>query len=370
MNIFLIPHTLSRHFAVAFSLASATAIVWWLFLNVAVGLSPLLYQYGALWYQEVEGAALLGLLAATCAFASIASEGALRRTAVHWRAAYALAGALTALVLTALWVVGVQYAIPYLVSERISKLVADPSLATLRYSILQWMGAGLFAGVGGIVGRLIAQILDFIRVKVNAKKPRTIPEWLDLPEAPGRPAFFAHLAGGLSAGLMAGAVWQLFGHHILGDLYYAAAFGSVSFGFFFGLLVWGIPSDLYAGWVRVLSAEKYGLRIPIDRVDGTPAERIVGNFPRGLDIRVAEDLGAAELHASFVVDHDHHYAVRGLSQRPAVVKRMLERIDLSYDPRSPAPLETELKMEDRILLGEPAAGVVELEFILLPKEER
>ena len=76
----------------------------------------------------------------------------------------------------------------------------------------------------------------------------------------------------------------------------------------------------------------------------------------------------AELHASFVVDDAQNYAVRGLSVQPTVVKRFLERIDLRYDPRRPAPLETDLKMEDRILIGPNQETVVE--FLMLPKEER
>jgi hypothetical protein len=50
------------------------------------------------------------------------------------------------------------------------------------------------------------------------------------------------------------------------------------------------------------------------------------------------------------------------------VKRPLERIDLRYDPRRPAPLETTLDMEDRILVG--PGGDTEIEFLMLPKEER
>jgi len=46
----------------------------------------------------------------------------------------------------------------------------------------------------------------------------------------------------------------------------------------------------------------------------------------------------------------------------------LERVDLRYDPRRPAPLETDLRMEDRVFLGAGAAQT-EVEFLLLPKEE-
>ena len=60
--------------------------------------------------------------------------------------------------------------------------------------------------------------------------------------------------------------------------------------------------------------------------------------------------------------------MRGLSVEPTVVRRFLERIDLRYDHRRPAPLETELRMEDRILLGD--RGRIRLEFLLLPRERR
>jgi hypothetical protein len=52
-----------------------------------------------------------------------------------------------------------------------------------------------------------------------------------------------------------------------------------------------------------------------------------------------------------------------------MVKRMMESVDLRYDPRRPAPLETTLQNEDRIVMG--AGGTQsEVEFLLLPKEER
>jgi hypothetical protein len=79
--------------------------------------------------------------------------------------------------------------------------------------------------------------------------------------------------------------------------------------------------------------------------------------------------GVAELHASFVSDGNHHYAVRGLSQQPVNLKRFLERVDLRYDPKRPSPLETELASEDIVILGQ-GPNATELEFILLPKEER
>jgi hypothetical protein len=185
---------------------------------------------------------------------------------------------------------------------------------------------------------------------------------------------FDHLAGGLSAGLFGAAAWYFLGFYgvrFLGmppDMYIAGAWGIFLWGLAHGLLVWGIPRDLYAAWVRVLSPHRFGHRIPIDRLDGKASERFLGHYPRGLDMYLPADKGVAELHVSFVSDGEQNYALRGLSQVHLQVKRPLEAIDLRYDPRRPAPLEAELEPEDRIFLGSGAAQT-ELEFVLLPKEE-
>jgi hypothetical protein len=177
-----------------------------------------------------------------------------------------------------------------------------------------------------------------------------------------------HIGGGGAASMLAAAVWHTFGHYsdLFGDLYVAGAAAALVWGFVHGLLCWGLPDDLYAGWVRVLSHDRYGVRIPLDSQAGT-VERFVGHFPRGLDLYLPVERGVAELHASFLADENQRYSVRGLSVSPTVTKRFLERIDLRYDERRPAPFETELSMEDRVLLGEK--GLVVLEFVLLPREE-
>ena len=155
---------------------------------------------------------------------------------------------------------------------------------------------------------------------------------------------------------------------IQGDLYLGSALGAFFWGVMFGLFVWPIPRSLYAGWIRVLSAERYGMRVPIDRPDGASSERFIGHFPRGLDLYLPGECGVAELHTSFVVDAEQNYSVRGLSQQPTRVKRFLESIDLSYAPSRPAPLETALAMEDRVYMGNGEQESV-VEFLLLPKEE-
>ncbi len=181
--------------------------------------------------------------------------------------------------------------------------------------------------------------------------------------------FYYHIGGGAVGGLLGGAVWHALGFEkaLIHDLYLAGAAGALVWGFLHGLLCWGIPDDLYAGWIRVLSHDRYGLRIPLGSTSGT-VERFVGHFPRGLDLYLPVERGVAELHTSFLATEEQKYSVRGLSIQPTIVKRPLEKIDLRYDPRRPAPFETELGMEDRIRLGEKGETVVE--FLLLPREEQ
>ena len=80
------------------------------------------------------------------------------------------------------------------------------------------------------------------------------------------------------------------------------------------------------------------------------------------------DEGVQELHLSLRVDEKQRYSARGLSLMPTTVKRFLERVDLRYDPRRPAPLETRLSSGDRIRIGD-AESFAEVEFIMLPREE-
>jgi hypothetical protein len=74
-----------------------------------------------------------------------------------------------------------------------------------------------------------------------------------------------------------------------------------------------------------------------------------------------------EMHLSVAVDEKQRYSARGLSLQPTRVQRFLERINLQYDPRRPAPLQTRLSSGDRIELGDSGT---ELEFVMLPKEEQ
>ena len=111
------------------------------------------------------------------------------------------------------------------------------------------------------------------------------------------------------------------------------------------------------------------MRIPVDAEDGAPTERFVGHFTRGLDLFLPGEDGVMEMHLSVVVNEKQQYSARGLSLQPTRVKRFLEKINLRYDPRRPAPLATKINSGDRIELGE-GQHLAELEFLMLPKEER
>jgi hypothetical protein len=124
---------------------------------------------------------------------------------------------------------------------------------------------------------------------------------------------------------------------------------------------------LYAGWLRVMSWNRYSRRIPVDALDGAPTERFVGHFTRGLDLFLPVEDAVMEMHLSVAVDEKQRYSARGLSLQPTRVQRFLERINLQYDPRRPAPLQTRLSSGDRIELGDSGT---ELEFVMLPKEEQ
>ena len=348
-------------------LSGIALVAWWLLLLFIVKGEVFLYEHmGFMLEQYMEGVLYLGGIATVLSMGSLLLEGSLRRRRLRWR--MMLTGAAGAITLCGylftypIW----QYTLPLFTGEVGDLLVADSNLVTLRYRIGLWLLAGFWAGVGPfLVRRFQHTVSHRFGVMKDGDYVPDLPSWLEVANQ-----LFAHVGGGVVAAAFGAAAWHVFGHdsRVAGDLYWASAMGAMVWGFFYGVLVWPIPDELYAGWFRVLSAERYGLRIPIPHADGSPAERFVGHFPRGLDMYLPAEQGVAELHVSFVVDGKSRYAVRGLSIQPTLVKRFLERVDLRYDVRRPAPLETELKMEDRILLGDQGETV--LEFIMLPKEER
>lgn len=365
MNIYLIPYNWSRHVVTALFIGGAATITWWLNLVLVVAVGPWLHAGGSWWTHGFEGGLFVCSLASVISGSSLLAEGLVRRRRFRWQVFYVgLAGFLT--LLSTLIFIGIYGLIrPYLGGEAMGTLLSDSSLVTLRYRLVIWAWAGLAAGLGAFLSRRFQVWVASKGYGEDGYEPSRSSTWAEL----GLDAFH-HSGGGLAAATLGAAVWHVFGHYdaVVGDLYLAAALGSLTWGFLHGAFVWAIPDNLYAGWVRVLSAERFGRRIPLNHVDGTSAERFLGHFPRGLDVFLPSARGVAELHASFVVDSENRYTVRGLSVVPTVVKRFLEKVDLRYDPQRPAPLETELNMEDRIRIG--PNGETEVEFLLLPKEEQ
>jgi hypothetical protein len=348
MNIFLVPFTWARHVSTSLIVGGAALVTWWVVLIFEVVVGPAL---GLLWSQSLDGAVFLGAGAGVIGATSVLVESSLRRQALYVRVLSAGVAGVLSMVLAMAFYGAIQLLHPMLVSEGRKALLADPSYVSLRFRLCQWGWAGLASGVGPFAVRIVAH-----------RKLSLSSAW-------------SHVAGGISAAALGAAVWHILGYYgiawlgVAPDLYLASAFGMLTWGWVHGLLAWGVPPELYAGWIRVLSPQRYGHRIPIDRIDARASERFFGHFPRGLDMFLPADRGVAELHASFVTDGQHGYALRGLSQQPTVLKRFLERVDLRYDPRRPAPLETDLHTEDRIFLG-AGDNQTELEFILIPKEER
>lgn len=367
MNIYLIPYTGMRHVVMGVLLAAAGLCAWWVVLFLQVVAMPFLYlNFGFVWSQALDGFLYIGTLVAVVTSGTMLAEGSLRRRPIRWRIFYAVLAVGIALLMLAINWGLMKLILPLLTPKNIDELLVDRSLVTLRFRLGIWLTAGVASGVGAFLARWLHSAITR-RWNWGGRDDTGPPRAQSWPEF--FLAVFAHVGGGLAAGAFAATAWHVLGYYgaVQGDLYRASALGAATFGGIYGLLVWPIPEELYVGWIRVLSYERYGLRIPVPHADGKPAERFVGHFPRGLDLYLPAERAVAELHASFVCTGDR-YTVRGLSIQPTVVKRPLERIDLRYDPRRPAPLETTLRMEDRILLG--PNGESEIEFLMLPKEEQ
>jgi len=340
LNIFLLPYTWLRHLSMAFWCASAGLMSWW-------GVLTLLVVFNVDWPPTWDGPILMTTVSMAVCVASVLGESNLRRLPIWNRALKVLLAAgisgLVTLVYYNIWhgLVGV------ILSEAMLRDAQDPSLVSLTFRVGAFAMGGLGCGTGALVVRKFSEPIS-------------------------------HLAGGLAAGLMAGCAWFLAGlptsdtaYGVLApqrDLFLAGAAMGITWGFMYGLLTWSIPDELYVGWLRVLTPRRFGRRIPIDAPDRSPRERFVGHFPRGLDLFLPVEDGVQELHFSVTVDDKQRYTARGLSQYPTLVKRLLQRVDLRYDPRRPTPVETSLSSGDRIVLGEGDQHA-EIEFILLPKEE-
>lgn len=331
MNVYLLPYTWTRHLAMALWCGGAGVVTWW------VVLSAMLF-IGLDWPPHWDGPLLLGTMAGAIAGASVLGEGNLRRVELKRRLALPVAAAAASAALAVLGDIVWRAVAAGIFARDFATDVADDSLVSLTFRFGSFGAAGLATAVGPLAVRRLHDPVS-------------------------------HLAGGVGGALAGAATWHLLGLTGLGQgMYLSAAALGLVWGGVFGLLSWGIPDALYAGWVRVLSGSRAGVRIPVDAPDGLPKERFIGHYPRGLDVFVPVHEGASELHVSVAVDGKQSYTARGLTLLPVQVRRFLEKVDLRYDPRRPAPLETGLSSGDRIVVGEGAQRA-ELEFLMLPREE-
>ncbi|MCB9776944.1 MAG: hypothetical protein H6742_00095 [Alphaproteobacteria bacterium] len=333
MNIVLVPYTAWRHLAMALWCGGFGLLAWWLVLSITV-------IGGPIWTPDWDGPILLTAISAAVAGASILGEDNLRRRPLLQRVGRAALAVVIAVANTLLWYWLWHLVVPMLLPEDWAADAADLSLVSLRYRVGAFVMGGLACGLAGTTVRRFSHVVS-------------------------------HVAGGIASAMVAGAAWHVLNSNFTGltDLYLSGAALGLVWGFLYGLITWPIPDRLYAGWIRVLSSTRYGRRIPVDAANLGPKERFLGHFPRGLDMFLPVEAGVMELHVSVAVDADGNYKARGLSLHPTTVKRFLEKVDLRYDPRRPAPLETRLSSGDRILLGQGDKSV-EVEFVMLPREER
>jgi hypothetical protein len=334
MNRSLTPYSWSRHVSEALIVCAWVVVAWWGVVTLLIDLGP---AFDMAWDPWLDTYLYFGTFAATIAGSSVATEQVHLRRPVAKRMVSTLTAGGTALLVAVLGISVIRVMTGFVVSDGMRPLVESGSLVTLRYSVLIW----LWAGFAGALGPLVVRRGASWRVQLGA---------------------------GLVAALFAGAVWHMCTRILFLDLYYASVAGPLVWAFFYTSLAWPFPDQIYAGWIRVLSGPRAGHRIPVG--EGTETiERIVGHYPRGLDLHLGANDGVAELHASVLRRSNGSFAVRGLSQSPLLLKRMLEHIDLRYDVRRPAPLEADLKMEDKLIF-EHKEGTTSVEFLLLPRGDR
>jgi len=333
MNVFLVPYTRWRHLIMGLWCGGFGLIAWWLVLTLTV-------VGGPKWPPDWDGPILLGTIAGFIAGGSVLGEDNLRRRPVLHRLGRMLLAVVVAVANTLLWYWLWTLIVPYVTPQGWHDDAADPSLVSLRYRVGALFAAGIATGVAGAAVRRFQ-------------------------------GGVSHIAGGITSALAGGAAWYVLGENFQGltDLYLASAALGLVWGFLYGFITWPIPDALYVGWIRVISPTRFGRRIPVDAVDGGPKERFVGHFPRGLDLFLPVEDGVMEMHVSVAVDSQGRHSARGLSLHPTIVRRFLERVDLRYDARRPAPLETRLSSGDRIVLGQ-GEHQAELEFLMLPREEQ
>ena len=342
MNIFLIPYTWMRHVQVALWCGIFSTTAWWLYVMFFLYIGPF-------WGESYDGFIWLAGLVVAVSGGSLLLEGNMRRTSLRKRilkiviASGVAFGSFFVLFLLYQAVLGSVFfsLLNLLKTEDITVDLADMHRTAFQNQLFLFLAAGVSVSLGTLSVRGWRH------------------SWFH---------FGNHLLGGVIAGLSFALVWTYFLYFYSSglDLYYSGAFGSLTFGFFFGLSAWSVPDELYAGWLRVMSSSRFGHRVPIDATAEETKERFVGSYANGLDLYLPLQEGVMELHVSAFVESGQKYILRGLSQQATQIKRPLESVNLQYEPQSPQPAETQLYSEDLIYMGK--SGVIE--FIMLPREEK
>jgi len=363
MELERIPYTWTRHLAAGLKAGSNMLVVWLVFQAFVVGAAPSLEESGFYWLREAEFFVLLSTAAAVLAWTSVATEWGVRKRRLFWRFFYSSVAGFAAWVFTLLLMLIVQALLLASGGEVWGETLTDPSLVSLRYRGAFWVAAGLGSGLGPWMARSMRFFQDRLGFD-DGTGPAIKPRWTSLVTE-----LYHHLMAGLTGSLLGASIWYAcYALPWLGsDLYIGSALGLVVWGVVHGSIAWILPEDLYGGWARLLTGQRFGKRIFLGKLDGVHTERFLGHYPRGLDLFVDATQGVEELHVSMVNDGRGRFTVRGLSYAPTRLRRFLEAIDLSYDVSRPAPLETQLSMEDRILVG--SAGETEFEFLMLPLDE-
>ena len=337
MNIILIPYTWVRHIQPALWCGFYGAVAWWLFLSWFLLIGPF-------WSPNFDGTIWCSLLAMLVSSGMILSEATLYRWPLKrrlWKIG-TVASVSFGLVLLFNWFFILVLSIALQDSD-----IANPHVVSLKLKLCTFVAAGLSTGLS----------VQMVR------------GWK------GSASLINYVVAGLNAGFLAALIWSLMHSFLpksalsayLGyDLFWSGLASNFLFGVIFGLGSWTIPNELYAGWLRILSPQRFGHRVPIDAGDGAPKERFVGHYPNGLDLFLPFELGVQELHISIHKNHEEEFILRGLSQDSTRLKRLLEWVNIHYDPNRPAPYEASLNAGDQITLG-PSA---KLEFLILPREER
>jgi hypothetical protein len=330
----------ARHLWLSAATGGAAALGWWVALYIVQTLAVPSFWVGPLWLALVVGSSVGAAL-----IADAVGTGREPVRAALWVALCGPAAAGTVAVGTA-----VSVALVDLVAR--GTVLDQDGLVSLRGQLLAFVTAGSAAGCWLGAGRLLPRLAR-----------RWWPDLEVADDAPWPIRLAEHVAAGAVAGGAWAAVWFAFGVYggLGGDLFAGAALGSTIFGLLLGLLAGNAPRRAWAPWLRVRRGARAGTRVPLVDEAGRPLERFVGHFPRGLDLFLPFETGAAEVHVSVTVDALGDVVVRGHSVAPTVLKRFLETVDLAYDPRAPAPVEAVIAPGEIVRVGD-----VELEVLYLP----